>query len=89
MEVVSGVVCCVSENISRGGGGGSSAVFAYSTKPQSCEPADRAAAEGNHPVFESVVYRLCEHPCDSGSTSSVCMIINSNIHTKIYFPLLE
>lgn len=78
----------VSQNISRGGGG-SSAVFAYSTKPRSCEPAHRADAGGNHPVLESVVYRLSEHACGSGSASSVCVIINSSVHTNIYFPLLE
>ena len=45
--------------------------------------------EENHPVPEAVVYRLCEHPCGLGSASSVCVIINSSVHTNIYFPLLE
>lgn len=87
--MVSEVVCCVSENISWVEGWFLQLCLLILNKPQSCEPANRQLQEENHPVLESVVYRLCEHLCDSGSASSVCVIINNNVHTNIYFPLLK
>lgn len=46
----------------------------------------RQLQQENHPVLQSVVYRLCENPCDLGSAVSVYMVTNSCIHANIYFP---
>lgn len=46
----------------------------------------RQLQKEKHPVLQSVVYGLCENPCDSGRAVSVCVVTNSSIHADIYFP---
>lgn len=82
-----GVVSDVALRIFPREEGGSSAVFAYPTKPQCCQLASKAATalqEKSQPVLEPVVYRTPGNPCDLGSAVSVCAIRNADARTRVY-----